>query len=135
MASKVLLIFLFGLFLNNASGEELTIESLEFLTADCDDCGMSVFGAVMAEVCGDLDCCLTPWMQGSFKQGGSDVFSGEDIKECHMFVFESDPNAAQNIGITIERIDFENKSANFVAFRDHRFQPRCGRPDVERSNH
>jgi len=78
-----------------------TVDSLQFYTSDCSQCGMTLFGSIMTKVCGDISCCLTPWDQGSFNEGGIDIFSGVDIGECDKFTFKSGPTGADQIGVTV----------------------------------
>ena len=46
------------------------------------------------QVCGDVGCCYTPWLQGTFVEGGEDYFEIQDIGECGKFIIlqnEYDP--------------------------------------------
>ena len=38
------------------------------------------------QVCGDVGCCYTPWLQGTFVEGGEDYFEIQDIGECGKFI-------------------------------------------------
>ena len=33
-------------------------------------------------MCGDIDCCYTPWLQGGFTEGGIEFFENNDLGEC-----------------------------------------------------
>ena len=77
-------------------------------------------------VCGDISCCLTPWDQGSFNEGGIDIFSGVDIGECDKFTFKSEPTGADQIGnITVPHFqDITKRNAwLFHNFRSDSFPP------------
>ena len=74
-----------------------SIDSLEYQTSKCSQCGMTVFGSVATKVCGNAGCCLTPWDQGSFKEGGLDIMGGHKIGECDNFPF-SDNDDPDSIG-------------------------------------
>ena len=74
-----------------------SIDSLEYQTSKCSQCGMTVFGSVATKVCGSAGCCLTPWDQGSFKEGGLDIMGGHKIGECDNFPF-SDNDDPDSIG-------------------------------------
>lgn len=79
------------------------IDSLEFQTAQCSQCGMTVFGSVATKVCGSAGCCLTPWDQGTFKEGGIDIMGGPKIGECENFTFNTD-GSPDSIGKSSLRI-------------------------------
>ena len=38
-----------------------------------------------AQVCGNVGCCYTPWLQGGFTEGGNDFFESKGIGECDKF--------------------------------------------------
>jgi len=78
-----------------------SIDALEFHTADCSQCGMTIFGSIMTEVCGDISCCLTPWDQGSFNEGGTDIMTGQKIGECSNFAFKTANSPASQIRVTV----------------------------------
>ena len=37
---------------------------------------------IVFQICGDLECCYTPWLQGSFTEGGIDYFENDQLGEC-----------------------------------------------------
>ena len=42
----------------------------------------------MFQVCGNLNCCFTPWLQGNFDEGNTDYFEGpSQLGECNNFEF------------------------------------------------
>ena len=102
-------------FLDDPKAE--TIDSLTFRTAQCSQCGMTVFGSVMTKVCGNVGCCLTPWDQGSFKEGGTDIMSGPKIGECNGFAFNQG-NSPDGVGrcISTESKLYLNQACFFRHF-------------------
>ena len=57
-----------------------------YQVSDCYQCGMTKFGTVSAKICGSLGCCLTPWNQGGFTPGESDIFKDDYyLGECNNF--------------------------------------------------
>ena len=96
----ILRVVIFVLLMQDVLAFFQKIEEIQYLTADCEDCGMTMFGSIMTKVCGNVDCCVTPWEQGSFHEGGTDVMSGERIGECNEFGFKSD-DLDQDIGVTV----------------------------------
>ena len=53
------------------------------------------------QVCGNLDCCLTPWMTGNFDEGATDYYEGpSQLGECSNFEFY-EGNDGYDISMTI----------------------------------
>merc|ERR1712012_637179 len=78
-----------------------SVRQIEFLTSDCSQCGMTLFGSIMTKVCGDSGCCVTPWDQGDFNEGGTDIMSGVTIGECDNFEFKQTDSDASVVGVTV----------------------------------
>merc|ERR1712126_305523 len=93
-----------------------TIDSLEFRTAQCSQCGMTIFGSIMTKVCGSAGCCVTPWDQGSFQEGGTDIFNGPKLGECENFPFNND-NSPDSIGITLFHQGSDALELDFIAIK------------------
>merc|ERR1719471_399255 len=107
-----------------------TIDSLTFRTAQCSQCGMTVFGSVMTKVCGNVGCCLTPWDQGSFKEGGTDVMSGPKIGECDGFAFNQG-NSPDGVGITLFHQGSDALELEFISISTNNgTMYQCQMPDV-----
>lgn len=50
------------------------------------------------QLCGNIGCCYTPWLQGNFDEGNSDFFSGQSqLGECFDFAF-MDQDYSFNMG-------------------------------------
>lgn len=59
---------------------------IELHTENCEDCGMGFAGTVSVLVCGNSDCCFTPWLTGNFDEGNSDYFQGpSNLGECDQY--------------------------------------------------
>ena len=41
--------------------------------------------AFLTQICGNVGCCYTPWLQGSFTEGGIDFFNKDWIGQCAQF--------------------------------------------------
>ena len=53
------------------------------------------------QVCGNLDCCLTPWLTGNFDEGAVDYYEGpSQLGECANFEFY-EGNDGHDISMTI----------------------------------
>ena len=81
--SLIMKLFMFLAYLVTISVAQDRVAEILMLTKDCDYCGMTFTGTVSVKVCGNMDCCYTPWLTGSFNEGQYDVWSGpSQLGEC-----------------------------------------------------
>merc|ERR1712004_247412 len=67
------------------------VEILSLQTAYCDYCDMVFTGTYSVKVCGNKDCCYTPWLTGNFNIGEIDSYTGpSQLGECSEFELMDD---------------------------------------------
>merc|ERR1719369_743594 len=103
--------FLFAIFcltfLALSQGTPVKIRNIEIHTEQCEDCGMLFAGSLSVKVCGNLNCCFTPWLTGNFDEGASDYFSGpSELGECNDFGFmDTDRNFTMAVTMFHQGVD------------------------------
>lgn len=90
------------------NGEKIGIVSVA--TSMNNDCGMRFTGTIalkvsmlnngkakfynFMQICGNVNCCLTPWLTGRFDEGQVDYFEGiSQLGECANFEFYEAENS------------------------------------------
>ena len=87
-----LLIFLAAITMATAMPKAAnTVQILSLQTAYCDYCDMVFTGTYSVKVCGNADCCYTPWLTGNFNLGEIDSYTGvSQLGECADFQLMND---------------------------------------------
>merc|ERR1711994_1125281 len=96
-----IILVLFAIFYTKSVQSIELVDSMEFRTALCSDCGMRFTGTVSLKLCGNIGCCYTPWLQGNFDEGNSDFFAGQSqLGECFDFAY-MDSDKSFSIAMTM----------------------------------
>merc|ERR1712029_175504 len=68
------------------------VKEIEVVTASCENCGMTFLGELSVKICGQGQapsiCCVVANIDNdddNFEEGATDVFTGNDLKECNNF--------------------------------------------------